>query len=351
MYGLWQALVRLPLGVATDWLGWRKPFIVVGLGLAGLGAVIMAKANGAGGLIVGRAVTGLAAGTWVPLVVAFSTLFPPQEAVRATATLTLVSSVARGVASSLTGSLNDLGGYALPFLLASGAAGLAILVVLPASEPRRRSRRSSVASIAGLLTRRDVLMPTALQTIAQYANWMSVFGFLPVLAKELGATDVLLGLLTTLNIGVFVLGNLLATAMIRRFSTRLPVYVSFSLTFAGMLAASMARSLPVVIVAQTVIGLGQGLSYPLLMGMSIEHVADDERTTAMGLHQAIYALGMFAGPWLSGMVADALGIRLTFAVTAFPYLSLGLLGTRWLVDRRREGPAGKVDGYTQDASS
>jgi len=148
-----------------------------------------------------------------------------------------------------------------------------------------------------------------------------------------------------------VLGNLLATAIIRRFSTRLPVYLSFSLTFAGMLAASMARSLPIVIAAQTVIGLGQGLSYPLLMGMSIEHVADDERTTAMGLHQAIYALGMFAGPWLSGMVADALGIRLTFAVTAFPYLALGLFGVRWLVDRRSEGPDAAVDGSAQDTGS
>jgi MFS family permease len=33
MYGLWQAVIRLPLGIAADWLGWRKPFIIVGLAL------------------------------------------------------------------------------------------------------------------------------------------------------------------------------------------------------------------------------------------------------------------------------------------------------------------------------
>ncbi len=32
MYGLWQMIVRLPLGIAADWLGRRKPFILVGLG-------------------------------------------------------------------------------------------------------------------------------------------------------------------------------------------------------------------------------------------------------------------------------------------------------------------------------
>jgi MFS family permease len=38
MYGLWQALIRIPLGLAADWLGWRKPFILSGLALAGVGA-------------------------------------------------------------------------------------------------------------------------------------------------------------------------------------------------------------------------------------------------------------------------------------------------------------------------
>jgi len=35
MYGLWQAFVRLPLGIAADWLGWRKPFILVCLAMSG----------------------------------------------------------------------------------------------------------------------------------------------------------------------------------------------------------------------------------------------------------------------------------------------------------------------------
>ena len=28
MYGLWQAIIRLPLGIAADWFGRCKPFIV-----------------------------------------------------------------------------------------------------------------------------------------------------------------------------------------------------------------------------------------------------------------------------------------------------------------------------------
>ena len=36
----------------------------------------------------------------------------------------------------------------------------------------------------------------------------------------------------------------------------------------------------------------------------------------MGIHQAVYALGMFAGPWIGGILSDALGIRAMFAIMA-----------------------------------
>ena len=73
-----------------------------------------------------------------------------------------------------------------------------------------------------------------------------------------------------------------------------------------------------------------GTVYPVLMGLSIRYVDDSERTTAMGLHQAIYAIGMFGGPAASGVIANALGIRPMFLLTAVVCLGLGLLGVRWL---------------------
>jgi predicted MFS family arabinose efflux permease len=49
-----------------------------------------------------------------------------------------------------------------------------------------------------------------------------------------------------------------------------------------------------------------------MMGLSIRHVADHERNTAMGFHQSVYAIGMFAGPAASGCWADAMGVRAMF---------------------------------------
>jgi MFS family permease len=330
MYGLWQMMVRLPLGIAADWVGWRKPFIFAGLALAGLGAWTLGSAQDVNGLIIGRAITGLAAATWVPLVVAFSSLFPPQEAVRASAMLTLVGSLGRVLATSVTGSLNDLGGYSLAFFLAAGAAALAMLVLVPAREEARPPQRPSVAGIGNLITRRDVLLPSLLNAVNQYANWAVSFGFLPILAKQLGATDVVLSMLVSMNIFLYTLGNLVATTIAHRIGARRLVYLSVFLLFAGIGGATLAPSLPLIFASQAGIGLAMGASYPVLMGMSIQHVGDAERATAMGLHQAVYAAGMFGGPWVSGLLAHGLGIRPMFGVTAFFCLAMGLLVNHWL---------------------
>jgi MFS family permease len=338
MYGLWQAIIRLPLGIAADWLGRRKPFIIVGLALVGLGAWTMGTAENVTSLAVGRAITGLAAGTWVPLIVVFSSLFAPHEAVRATTMLSLIASLGRVSATSVTGSLNQLGGYSLAFFLAVGAAALAILIVLPTSERTHPPRRPSLASIGRLITQRDVLLPSLLAALSQYANWAVTFGFIPILAKQLGGTDVTQSMLVSMHIGLVVLGNLVATTIVHHIGARRLVTVSFVLLSSGIGVAALATSLPVLFTSQLCIGLSMGISYPVLMGMSIRYVADVERTTAMGLHQALYALGMFGGPWVSGWLADAIGIRPTFGVTAFLCLVLGLLLTRGLDGKaRREG--------------
>jgi len=332
MYGLWQTIIRVPVGVASDWLGWRKPFIVVGFILAGLGAWIMGVTPNIQGLIVGRAITGLAAGTWVPLVVVFSSLFPPQEAVHASTLLTLVGSAGRILATGVTGSLNEMGGYPLAFLLAAGAALLGAIAVLPAGEERRPPRPPSLAGIGRLISRRDVLLPSLLSTADQYVNWASTFAFIPILAKHLGATHFTQSLLLSINMGVLTLGNLIATTIVKRVGCRRLVLLSFLLLTAGVAGAALAPSLPFLFAAQLSIGLAQGVVYPVLMGMSIQHVSGDERATAMGLHQSIYAVGMFAGPWLSGILAQAIGIRPMFGATAVVCLVLGLIGTRLLSD-------------------
>jgi MFS family permease len=333
-YGLWQAILRLPLGITADSLGRHKPLIIVGFLFSALGAVVMAEAQDVTQMGMGRAITGLAAATWVPLVVVFSALFPADETVRATAMLTFIGTSGRVLATGATGALNELGGYALAFYLAAGAALLAIIVVLPAQSQRRAPRKPSFPAITRLITRRDVLLPSILAAVSQFANWTATFSFTPILAQDLGANDIALSALLSLHLGVVLLGNLTATTLVNRSGARRLVYVSFLMLSGSLGLIAVAPSLLVIFVAQFFMGLSQGMGYPVLMGLSIRYVSDENRTTAMGLHQSVYAIGMFAGPWLSGILADAAGLRPMFGITAFFVAIAGLAGARMLSAKR-----------------
>ena len=73
-------------------------------------------------------------------------------------------------------------------------------------------------------------------------------------------------------------------------------------------------SLWFLIVTQALAGFGRGFTSPVLMSLSIKHMAPEKRATAMGFYQAIYGLGMFAGPLFMGAAGDWLTLREGFVI-------------------------------------
>jgi MFS family permease len=330
-YGFWQAIVRLPLGILADWSGRRKPFILIGVIFAGLGAWLMGTATGPAGLLAGRSITGFAAAAWVPLLVAFNSLFPVREIVRATIILTICLSLSRLLATALTGPLNEVGGYALPFFLAAGVAGLALLFLIPTREEKRPPEKPSFGRIGRLISRRDVLLPAVLAALTQYVDFATTFGFLPILTQRLGGGNILQGMLVSTYMTIFILGNFAARFLVRLIGSRSLVYLAFVLLSGGTMIAAWAPGPTLLFAGQFLIGTALGISYPVLMGLSIRFVRSSEQNTAMGLHQSVYAIGMFSGPWISGILADEIGLRSMLVTTALGTLALGLFGTSKLV--------------------
>jgi len=330
MYGLWQAVSRLLVGMGADGMGRRKPLLIFSLSLVLAGACLLSRMESALGLGFARALTGLGAGAWVLLVVAFSASFEPAQVIRATGILTLVATFSRMVATSLNGWLNQLGGYPLAFQVAMAAAGLAILLVLLTPEKPLPVQTPSLRKLLSLALRRDVLLPALLNTLLQYAVWAGIFSFAPILARQLGAGDMLLSALTSLYLLAMVLGNLIVSLIGSRLTATVILRAGFALLTLGLGLAALAPSVTMLVISQLICGLAEGILYPTALGASIRYVSEEERASAMGLHQSIYAVGMFAGPWLGGILASLLGIQPMFALTAALAFGLAFLGVRAL---------------------
>jgi DHA1 family multidrug resistance protein-like MFS transporter len=92
------------------------------------------------------------------------------------------------------------------------------------------------------------------------------------------------------------------------------------LFFTGIMAISFSHTISGLFLGTILMGFAFGIVYPILLGMSIHKVDRAQRNTAMGIHQSLYAIGMWTGPWLSGIVADMIGIQKTFVLTGGFYL-------------------------------
>ena len=319
MYGLWMAVLRIPLGVVTDVTGRYKPYLIGGVRAAGGGAAVMAFGGSLGALALGRALTGAAAAAWVPMMVVFAGFYPPERTIFATSLLAFASSFGQMIGTSATGFLETLGGFNLPFFAAIILSIAATLVIAGISIPRRDAiHRGQVSgkSVLAIFRRRDVLVPSFTNALCQFGVWALTFGFMPLLAHRMGASAVATSLIMTLNIAANMVANLVATLIAHRGGRRALLYGSFALFAGGAILAALGGSVPTLFVSTVIMGLANGLFFPVLLGLSIEHVDAAHRSTAMGIHQAVYAVGMFTGPWIGGILADAYGIRPMFAIVA-----------------------------------
>lgn len=319
MFGLWEAILRVPLGILVDATGRRRPFLVGGFLAGGVGALIMARGTTLGALTFGRALTGASSAVWAPMIAVFSGFFPPEQAVFATSLLSLLCSAGQMIGTSSTGFLNAAGGYQLAFYVSAAliVAASALLVSVRAPRPPAESRRRvNVMSILSLFVRRDVLIPAFANAVCQLGCWAVIYGFLPLLARQLGAGEVAVSLLVTTALVANTAANLVFTITARRGASRSILHGTFVLFAASIVLAAMARSIPLLFVVTAGMGVANGFFFPLLMGLSIEQVDGGHRSTAMGIHQSVYAVGMFAGPWIGGILADAMGIRSMFLVVA-----------------------------------
>jgi len=74
----------------------------------------------------------------------------------------------------------------------------------------------------------------------------------------------------------------------------------------------LIKDYSLLVFTQALAGLGKGISFPLLMGLSIKKISESARGTAMGIFQAVYSFGMFFGPFITGFINEKFELGAAF---------------------------------------
>lgn len=149
--------------------------------------------------------------------------------------------------------------------------------------------------------------------LSQIMTFATVFGFTPVFAQSLGAGEFEMGLLTFFSTFPTAVAGMIGGGFLSsKYGEKKVVIFGFLLVGVFTVIIPYVSSITTLIITQTFAGFGRGFVMPILMALSIKHIEQSRRSTAMGFYQAIYGVGMFIGPILMGLLIDWRGLETGF---------------------------------------
>ncbi|RMX04809.1 MFS transporter [Corticibacter populi] len=347
IYGLTQALLQLPLGMASDRLG-RKRVIVFGLLVFAAGSGLAALSDSVWGLVIGRAVQGAGAVS-AAVTALLADLTRDQVRTKAMALVGISIGMTFSLALVLGPYLGARIGLAGLFWLtaALALAGIAVVLWLVPVEPPRSEAAAATGAVPAApwwqtpgMLRLD-LGVFILHTV-QMAMWSAVPALLVAagLAREAHWQLYLPAVLASvLFLGVvFALERRGHFTLAMRAGIGLILLVQLALACVSYVSSHASHALP------PLWGLGVLLfiffcGFNALEAMQPSQVSrlsgPAARGAALGAYNTLQSLGLFAGGAIGGLLVKAWGPVGLFAVTA-------VLALLWLLVALGGRPVGRA---------
>jgi len=319
-YGFTQMIIRFPLGILSDKLRRRKIFVQIGLSIAALASFLAFLFPSPHMLLIVRGLGGVAASVWVTFTVLGASYYKTDESPKAMGRMSSANAFGRMTALLTGGLIAQRLGVSYAFLLAGfgGVAGLAVSFSVTENRPivSKVSKTQTLAEFADVIKNKQLVVCSILGILAMYISFATTFGFTPLAAANLDASQLQLGILGVLSTAPAIfISPLAGTIMPRRLGIPATLVVGFLVAGAGSALIAFSHALWMLFVVQIAGSLGGAIVGTLLLGLCIQDISAEKRATAMGFFQAVYGFGMFLGPFVTGQMSHHFGLMAAFVAT------------------------------------
>jgi predicted MFS family arabinose efflux permease len=310
-YGMTQVLLRIPLGIVSDRMRRRRVLISVCLFFGALSSVGFYFAENEWLIFFFRAMSGVAASAWVIMTVLFSSYFASEKAAAKTSRLTMVNNLGQATGMLVGSALAGYAGYKSSFMLsiATGAASFILSFFIDEKAPSGEKPPPTIRETLRVGENRTLLIMSVLCSMMQIILFGSTLTFLPEVARRLGASSQALGYLSFISSIPRILSALICSFLLARTVDRRKLICSgFLLVAAATAITPFMPNLTALFAAALLCGFGIGIVQTITLVLCTAEIDESLKSTGMGFYQAIYGIGMAAGPALVGIVADRLGL-------------------------------------------
>ncbi len=317
-YGLTQFLARMPIGLLADRVGRHKGFIVFGVASAGLASLLRVLMPNAEGFLLGNLLSGLASGMWISFMVLFATYFAADKLQQSTGRIIAANNI--GIFCGFVLSMVSYELYGMGFLCMTGAvvSGIALILSLMIREDRTERTPLPVRELVTVYKNKRLILFSMFALIQQGIMMSTSMSFTAQAARLIGATEWEIGMCAVVYIIAAVLSSYFAAS---EFAARIGAKVwvplsSLALAFYCIFVPQAPTALAFYGV-QIFAGISTGVLFSYCTSEAMQEIPQTKRSTAMGYHQALYAIGMTIMPVITGRIVEGYDMA-----TAFYFLAV-----------------------------
>ena len=315
VYGGVQMSLRFPMGILADWLGKHKLIIIVGCAFSGGASVVRILESTGNGFLIANIMSGVASSLWVSFMLLSTKYITPDRMQTQIGYLFAANNF--GIMLAFIASAVCFEGFGMDFLcLCSALSGaLALLLALslkeddPAyahlHEPPESKHRPIVADLVKVALRKRIWFFAFLAAIQQGVTMTTIMSFSNEAALRIGGSSYEMGLMTI----VFILFNVISSYYsgkppFTRISQGFLVSSALLMLTAYCFLSVMVTHIYLLIIIQVFLGWSFGFVFSIATSEAIVGVEHYRRSSAIGLFQALFAVGMTTIPIIAGRIIE-----------------------------------------------
>ena len=326
-YGISQVIVRLPLGIAADYINRHKLFIFLGPLIAGVASLVRLFFPSGYGFLLANLMSGCSSATWISFMVFYTNFYPSDKQQFATSTIIMFNNIGILIAFVFGAVFFDSLGMNTMCIFSSIAGICGSILSLFIKDSKKQSHTSSISlkSLIGIYSNKRLIFFGCLALIQQGLQMSTTMSFTTQILEDLSATNTLIAYSSIVYmICAAIFSKLSSCKFCENLGPKICIpSVFFMLSFYCILVPTV-NSIFLIFILQIIPGIATGVLFSYITSEAMKNIPLDKKSTSMGFFQAIYALGMTTFPILTGNIGEYFSIKYSYFTLAFIcYVALG----------------------------
>ena len=317
-YAVGQILFRIPVGYLSDKLKSRKLFSVISGIFSFLGSSYLFLSNNPNDVLIGRTIAGVAAAGWVAISVYYSSFFPKNERFKSSTIILASNMIAVFLGTFFSGYISDLINIKTCFFISMVSAIFSSALFLISKEkPFDDKSQFSTTQFINLLKNKLLICLCLIGIFIQFIVFSINFSYFPIYLNNLEFSDSIVGNVVAFYTLASFMGTISSPKLIQRFGLWKIFIFSSIMIGVTTLITPYFENLILLILLRLIGGIGGGIIFSSCMSSIVRGFQENYQASAMGIFQAVYAIGMFLGPVISGIIGSRINLESVFIFSSF----------------------------------